>query len=101
MVAWPPPSSIFFFFTPHNLIITEMRGFFSFGAPFTRYKIAPSCLGANGLKLKEKKLKKGNIEVTKERKCYRTEYSWSIFSSSLLQCCCAFCREWPRELLLR
>lgn len=24
---------------------------------------------------------------------------WSIFSSSLLQCCCAFCREWPRELL--
>lgn len=51
-------------FTPHNLIIIEMRGFFSFGAPFTRYKIAPSCLGANGLEHKKlKSQKKENVIV--------------------------------------
>lgn len=87
-------SSFFYLLLPpHNLIITEMRGFFSFGARFTRYKIAPSYQGANGLEQK--------IQVTKERTCYQNILNilWSIFSSSLLQCCCAFCREWPRELL--
>lgn len=93
MVAWPPPPSIFFFYPPQSNNNRNERVLFFWCALYTiqNRTVLPGRQWPGTQK----------IEVTKERKCYRTEYSWSIFSSSLLQCCCAFCREWPRELLIR
>lgn len=99
MVAWPPPSSNFFY-PPQSNNNRNERVLFFWCALYTiqNRTVLPGRQWPGTKKLKKIKRKYWSH---KRKKMLSYRILWSIFSSSVLQCCCAFCREWPRELLLR